>query len=114
MLLYHLWTIGAHSVQGSTQRPFSLLRDSNPDSVNANMVYQRLNDVGHPDPPVINDRSLRDRSLNKVCNMLGKVGGSGCRMAAGGLSEILLCVTIFSKASIEKVGKVGKDFPTFI
>ena len=24
--------------------------DSNPDSGNTNMVYQRLNDVGHPDP----------------------------------------------------------------
>ena len=33
-----------------------------------------------PHFPVINDRSLRDRSLNNVCNMLGKVGGSGCRM----------------------------------
>ena len=25
--------------------------DSNPDGGNANMVYERLNDVGHPDPP---------------------------------------------------------------
>ena len=28
----------------------SCCRDSNPDIGNANMVYQRLNDVGHPDP----------------------------------------------------------------
>ena len=30
--------------------------DSNPDSGNANMVYQRLNDVGHPDPQLITQR----------------------------------------------------------
>ena len=56
--LYLLWTIGAHSVQGSSQCPFfrSCCLDSNPDSGNANMVYQRLNDVGHPDP-LIYERS---------------------------------------------------------
>ena len=37
---------------GVFQMPFfhCCCRDLNPDSGNANMLYQRLNDVGHPDP----------------------------------------------------------------
>ena len=52
VLLYHLWTIGAHSVQGSSQCSFFVAAAGTrtPNSGNANMVYQRLNDVGHPDP----------------------------------------------------------------
>ena len=51
MLLYYLWTIGAPSAQGSTQRPFSLLL---PGVEPRQWQYQHgvpLNDVGHPDPP---------------------------------------------------------------
>ena len=59
--LYLLWTIGAHSVQGSSQCPFCVAAAWTRTQTVAMPTWCTiaLNDVGHPDPPQVYNHRLQ-------------------------------------------------------